>query len=255
MTTVSQREDASDSRFNDLKRNVGTASEPKSALHEYGVGIIYDRIKLSMDSIMGKERIKSRYGDVPAIELPTVSGEMSGNILEDVSEVTIPDVLTPIGGFIPDIALFNSDRKPVRVIEVVCTSAPADKKRDFFKAYNIEIVEVPCRNKDDLLSLARPTPRLDGPRIPHDDYPRRVAPWTPWPYARDIRDRRGRGPYERQQQADEAIGNLLENLMMASPHMRREFLRVVTTELGTLESLLPLYQDNPKRQALAPEEE
>ena len=233
----------------DLTRIVGTNAFPVSALHEYAVGLIYDRLQVDPKEVMSGES---------DIRLPMVNGEMSGNLLEGVTRVRIPDILSPIGGFVPDIALHGKDDRPIRVIEVICTSGPMPKKRDFFKAHSIEIVEVPCKTEADLHRLARPVaPRQPGETAKHSPFPHRPSQWTPWPYRRDIRGpghshRTRQTPWEAQNDADERIVKLLNDLAMASPHIRREFYLVMNEELGTIESFLPLRADNPKRDLLYP---
>ena len=224
----------------DLNRNVGTNGHPVSALHEYAVGLIYDRLHRNPNEV------RSVRTDV---RLPQVNGEMSGNVLDGVAWVAIPDELSAIGGFVPDIALYGEDHRPIRMIEVVTTSPPSPKKRDFFAHHSIEIIEVPCRSEDDLHSLAWPiAPLKPGESRRTHDYPLRPYEWRPWAYRMDVRSNGQRHDgFQAQQDADKRVVDLLSDLQVCSPHVRRQFCQVMREDLGTIESLLPLRADNPKR--------
>lgn len=233
----------------ELNRNVGTEGYPVSALHEYAVGLIFDRLKRDPKEVTSGES---------DVRLTMVNGEMSVNLLEGVERVTIPNTLSAIGGFVPDIALFNQDNDPIRVIEVVTTSEPTEKKREFFKAHDISIIEVPCRTASDLYGLVRQVePIHPGEGRTTDGYIVRPNEWQPWAYRRDIREggvnyRPERNPAHIQHDADSRIVALLNDLAYSTPHIRREFLRVIRDELPTIESQLPLRRDNPKWGILFP---
>ena len=120
-------------------RNVGTPAFPVSFLHEYAVGLLWDRLQ-------GNDKVIVK----------TLDGCMSGNLLNGADRVVIPDSMQPIGGCIPDLALLDKDLRPVRIIEVIVTSAPAPEKMEKLTSLQqrgVEIVLVPVRNEEELKAL------------------------------------------------------------------------------------------------------
>lgn len=121
-------------------RNVGTHSFPVSFLHEYAVGLLWD-------ALQGRD----------AVEVKTIDGSMSGNLMEGVDRVVIPDSMQPIGGCIPDLALLDKELRPVRVIEVVVTAPPTSAKMEKLtqlRRRGVDVVMVPVRNEDELKALS-----------------------------------------------------------------------------------------------------
>ncbi len=56
---------------------------------------------------------------------------MSGNLLEGVTEVKIPDPeWDQVGGVVPDHTLLGPENRPVRIIEVIVHSPPTKAKRE-----------------------------------------------------------------------------------------------------------------------------
>ncbi len=140
----------------DWMANVGSWNNPVSLLHEYAVGLIYDRIRYGL-----------RYGK--PVRLMTDNG-ISGDITRGASEVRVPDEWTAIGGFYPDLALYGGDTKPVRIIEVIVTSPPQSNKIDSLKKRGVDVVVTrKLRDQYDLLIMFgadRPFPSLaaDNPK-------------------------------------------------------------------------------------------
>ena len=137
----------------DWMANIGSHNNPVSLLHEYAVGLIYDRIRYGLKS------------NKPVFLL-TDSG-ISSNIIEGASQVRIPDEWTAIGGFYPDLALYNNDdTKPVRIVEVVITSPPASSKIETLEKRGVDVVVTrKLRDQYDLLILFgadRPFQPLDA---------------------------------------------------------------------------------------------
>ena len=182
-------------------RNVGTESYPVTFLHEYAVGLIWDILHTGSN-----------------VSLPTIDGGMAEDIREGVDRVVIPDSLQPIGGYIPDLALYDKDLRVVRVIEVVVTSPPPPEKVAALTKRGVEIIVVPVRNEEELRALL-PAP-FDGQRPRWERLGRIIG-------------------------ADGAIRMLMKNLLNCSPSMRRELV-VLLEEMGSLESLYPLRRGNPK---------
>ena len=138
-------------------KNVGTQAFPVSFLHEYAVGLLWDLLH-------GSE----------AVVVKTIHGSMSGNLLEGVDRVVIPDSMQPIGGCIPDLGLLDKDLRPVRVIEVVVTSQPTPAKMEKLEQLEkrgVEVVQVPVRNEEDLKALV--------PSKGSDQRPKWAYHWDP----------------------------------------------------------------------------
>ena len=188
-------------------RNVGTQAFPVSFLHEYAVGLLWDRL----------------HGRDPVI-VTMMDGSQSGDLRRGVDRVVIPDSMQPIGGCIPDLALLDKDLRPVRVIEVIVTSPPTDEKMGKLRRLNergVEVVLVPVRNEEELKALANW--RADGER-------------TDW----------GQYSHRPERRADGMIHELINALVQCSPETRHQLARVLD-DLDGLESLYPLSSRNPKR--------
>ena len=195
-------------------RNVGTPAFPVSFLHEYAVGLLWDRLH-----------------DRDAVVVKTMDGEMSGDLKAGVDRVVIPDSMQPIGGCIPDLALLDRDLRPVRVIEVVVTSPPTDEKLEKLRRLEergVQVVLVPVRNEEELRGL-----------VPVDKDSGRIN----WASGWDAR----RSGFQRNY--DGTVGALIEALIHCTPQVRQRLVRILD-ELGNLESLYPLSPDNPKGQDL-----
>ena len=197
-------------------RNVGTQAFPVSFLHEYAVGLLWDRL----------------HGRQPVI-VKTIDGRETGDLRQGVDRVVIPDSMQPIGGCIPDLALLDRQLRPVRVIEVVVTSPPTGDKMEKLKRLEergVEVVIVPVRNEEELKSLARTGP---------DEQRLRWASLT-------VDGRHAHRSNEN------TVRTLISGLLHCSPETRRQLVQVLN-ELDSLESLYPLSDRNPKMAALSDE--
>ncbi len=204
-------------------RNVGTGSNPVTFLHEYAVGLIRDMLQNGIN-------------DKEPVSLPLIDGTTAENVLDGIARVTLPDPLQPIGGYVPDLALFNDDLKVIRVIEVVVTSPPTQEKLDNLTKRGVEVLQVPARNEAELRAL-----------LPYHLQGRRIRWW----HQAHRRDGRGAGrnfqsQRDAQNKADREIDAIIKSLVRSSPAKRREFLAVLE-ELNSLDSLYTLRPDNPKR--------
>ena len=209
---------------NKWTKNVGTNANPVSYLHEYAVALLWDQLDAGL----------ARGGEVRARVSPE---EFSGNLLEGVKRMTIPDSLTPIGGFIPDIALFDENDKPVRVIEVAVTGAPAASKIASLSQRGVDVVTIPVGDEDDLKRLCWTPAEI------------RFAPDIAAVYARRW-SASARAAVNSQRHHNDVVRGMTAALQSCTPETRREFLEVLRN-LDTLNSLYPISSDNPKREALA----
>ena len=216
--------------------NVGTHTNPVIRLHEYAVGIIWDELQKGL--LKGTE-----------VRVLTSSGDMSGNLLEDVADVRIPTELTPIGGSYPDIALFDEDHQPIRVVEVVVTRSPDRSKVESLTKRGVKVVEtVKIAGKDDLKNLCwQPSSfnfaiDLDVEERRENYEVTRERLWT-------MGGLRAIDLAARQREADREVGRLCEILEECCPDTRRRFLSVMR-DLDSVDSLIPLSPENPKRSAV-----
>ena len=116
-----------------LDRNVGTQASPVSWLHERAVALLWDELRRSLfeygrnlNGSRGAERLRQEPRVLRVHTADGWSGDLCGG---GVARIDFPDDLTHIGGVIPDIALYNEDNRPIRLIEVVVMSPPDSKKQ------------------------------------------------------------------------------------------------------------------------------
>ena len=206
--------------------NVGTPGFPVSFLHEYAVGLLWDRLQ-GRDEVIVK----------------TLDGCMSDNLLNGVDRVVIPDSMQPIGGCIPDLALLDKELRPVRIIEVIVTSPPTSEKMEkltSLKQRGVEVILVPVRNEEELKALI--------PSEVHGKAQRWAYVWS-----HKVLEQMGIINIPRQQMitsgqshADAKVKELIKALVECKPETRRQLVRVLQ-ELDSLESRYPLSPKNPKR--------
>lgn len=214
------------------RRNVGTEAYPVSFLHEYAVALIYDQLILGND-----------------VQLPLLNGERSGNVMEGVGHVAFPDSLQAIGGYLPDIALYDSSFRVIRVIEVVVTNPVPNNKLHSLESRGVEVLQVPVQNEDDVRALCPSTdadkpwwwPKFHSEETVFKEA--RRASGVNWQGTRQYRLLSG------QEQADKAINELIGNLSRCSPEARRAFV-LRFKDIASLESLYPIRNENPKREVL-----
>ena len=207
-------------------RNVGSPAFPVSLLHEYAVGLIWERL----------------HGDDPVTVL-MMNGELSGDLRDGMRYVQPGRPSQTIAGQVPDLVIYDAQLNPVRVIEVTVTSPLTDDKRSRYENLDIEVIEVPIRSEADLIALYPPA-------FPHG------IPWG------SINEKQYRNPdpfafgclyiEERiiRKNAEERVDQLIEDLITVSPATRRKLLRLLQ-ELVSIESQYPLTPDNPKHAVIA----
>ena len=82
--------------------------------------------------------------------------EFSENLADGAVKVKVPGEWDSVGGIIPDLILYGVDDAPVRIIEVIDTSAPTEAKReklDRIVRRGVDVVEVEVHTEADLLRL------------------------------------------------------------------------------------------------------
>ncbi len=212
---------------NQATRNVGTDLHPVSWLHQRAVALLYDELtRPDCD-----EEIRARL---------TPDGDFSHNLRGGVAKVKVPDEWDNVGGVVPDLILYGNDDKPIRIIEVIVTSPPDDRKRgklDTLRSRGVDVVEITVKEERDLLNLCwvPRTPRFTAitsrdnlsVNISQNELSRR-----------EVRHQ------------DNVIRELTTALRTCSPRVRRNFWNVFK-HLETLDSLYPVRPTNPYREELS----
>ena len=114
------------------KANVGTSGAPVSWLHQRAVALLYDEITNGLRAgtsdikVEGQRVLKWNY-EVRVLKEPC--GELTDNLLADVTKVKVPGEWDQVGGVVPDLILYGEEDRPVRIIEVVVTSPPNSTKQ------------------------------------------------------------------------------------------------------------------------------
>ena len=220
--------------MNDIwNKNVGSEARPESYLHARAIAHLWDALR--GDFTCGDSRSDHGHAGpetgVKARLYP--GGPMSGNLLEGVTKVTIPDPeWDQVGGIVPDLALFGPehDSKPVRIIEVVVYSPPNKAKRKKLDALirrGVDVVEIRVKSERDVIDLC----------WEHSEPTFRVP------------QRRRRRPFTPVSADNSSVRTLIDDLKRCSAVERRELFDVLNS-LDSVESLAPLSPDNPLREKL-----
>ena len=207
----------------DWQRNVGTPNNPVTWLHERAVALIYDMLT-------------SGGGDVRA-RLSPDDDALSPNLAEGVTRVELAEddpLMWVAGGLNPDIRCFGDDGRLKRVIEVTHSSEPSKDRREKWerlKKRGVDVVEIKITDPDSL----------------------RYMFWCPAPVeffpSINVNGATSKGFRENQRSYDFEVEKLTRALMLCSPKVRRDFLRVLGG-LNTVDSLYPLTFDNPLAEKL-----
>ena len=205
--------------------NVGTNNVPVSYLHEYAIALLWDELE---KGLLMKSEVRVR-------TLP--QGDFSSNLLEGIARVRIPDSLTPIGGYSPDIALFDEADSPIRVIEVDVTSPPSSSKLESLRKRGVDVIVVKVTSEDDLKDLCWVPVEARFARNLRVDVMRKWSVSAEAIYT------------SRQRPSNKRIEELCRDLQSCSPETRRQLLNVIRN-MDTLESLSPLSPWNPKKEIL-----
>jgi hypothetical protein len=224
-------------------RNVGTPAFPVSFLHEYAVGLLWDRLH-----------------SVGPVVVTTMDGNASSDLKEGADRVVIPDSMQPIGGCVPDLAILDRDLRPLRVIEVIVSSPPTREKQERLQRLEergVEVVLVPVRNEEELKALAS-SPNSRRRQSPYDlQLPAADGQRTNWAFewGPTVFEQMGiiNIPQQRQitqfqHRADDIVREFINAVIQCKPETRRQLVRLCE-ELNTLEARYPLSPRNPKRVA------
>lgn len=222
-------------------KNVGTPDHPVSYLHEYAVALIWDRLSAGECFVR------------------TTSNKYEHLIVPTGGRIAIPDELTPIGGMVPDIAIYDSDHRPVSVVEVQVTSSPSENKRVRLGRLGVNIFIVPVPDEDALLTMFKPVPIEE--LLPYAHIPDQFYGHTKLinKQMNDMGVLSRRGSSRRSQigraleQSNETVANLIQALKTCDPSLRQK-LRAVLDELDSIESQHPILSGNPKLAALRQED-
>lgn len=219
--------------------NVGTSSAPVSWLHQRAVALLYDEITNGLRA--GTQTTKA--GEVWNYEVRVLKepcGELTDNLLADVTKAKVPGEWDQVGGVVPDLILYGEGDQPVRIIEVVVTNPPnstKQKKLATLRRRGVDVVLVTIRNESDLLKLC----------------------WAPVDvrfsslYSRDrFSINYAAQKYESRHVAawDNTVKELGKALRNCSPAVRREFVATLRG-INKLDSLFPLRPDNPLKEQLS----
>ena len=220
------------------RKNVGTGHHPESYLHARAVACLWD----ALHGFYGEERLLAGAKsdgmgsrDIRVNLRP--GGPMSGNLLEGVTEVKVPDPeWDQVGGVVPDLTLLGPEDRPVRIIEVIVNSPPTKTKReklDRLQRRGVDVIEVEVSSPDDILNLCweRSFPSFRSKIRPH---------WA-----------NGNGKYRQRMQGDmdKDVDRLIASIKNCSPAKRRELFDVLK-HLDSVESLAPISPDNPLKEKL-----
>ena len=195
-----------------------------SPLHEKAVAMIAEACRSQGGYEQPKGWLKNPATGV-YVRLQPGRDEWSGDIMEGISTVKIPDPeWDNVAGIVPDLILSASasDSKPRRVIEVIVTNPPDDKKRrklDTLQSRGVDVVEVTVRSDADLLDLFPPL-RTPGFAIE-------------WPNGN-----RFLLQHQEQGRASAFLDQLTTSLLKATPSARRRFFHVLRQADG-VEALYP----------------
>lgn len=210
------------------RMNLGTPEQKVSYLHEYAVAIIWEALHSD--------------GSSP-VYLRTKTGKLSGNLKAGMARVDIPDALTHVGGMVPDIAIYNWEHRPIRVIQVDLThDTNKDKIQRLFKL-GVETCVAKIRTHRDLNSLIITERECQSSLkrfSPDADAVNQAVP--------NIRQRSTNLIMQRA--ADKTIEGITQALASCSPRVRREFHDMLIGS-GRAYGRYPISEGNPKYQILA----
>ena len=177
------------------------------------------------------------------VYMKTRTGKLSGNLKDDMARVDIPDTLTHIGGTLPDLAIYNSDHRPIRVIQVDVTHDTDDDKVQRLLNLGVETCIAKIRTSDDLRSLIVTERECQSSlrRFAADvDAINQTASNIPQKSANLMRQRA----------ANKTIEGIMQALALCSPQVRREFYDMLIAS-SRVYGRYPISEGNPKADVLA----
>lgn len=134
-----------------------------SWLHEKAVAMIAEACEGCYQQ--PRELTGVREADV-LVRLRPGSEAWSSDLMEGVNRIKVTGEWDSIGGIKPDLILYGPNDNPRRIIEVIVTSPPDDKKRrqlNTLQSRGVDVVEVTVKNENDLLALFPPLPLFRFP--------------------------------------------------------------------------------------------
>lgn len=212
-----------------------------SYLHEYAVAFLFDLLTKHLNTVRKDVRVVM------------ADGEVSGNLLEGVTYIDIPDGLTAVGGSYPDIVLKDAGQKPIRVVEVERTNSTPEGKRVDLEKRGVNVVRVRIHKPEDLKILCwQPLPKF-APDLEVDFSRHRIHPTR-------ISSGKRFGRYdtlpldlESQRKSDENLERWLDDVQNCNPTVRRRLLAVLSAAREP-DSLYPIAESSPHRSSLEMEE-
>ncbi len=212
------------------RTNVGTSSAPVSWLHQRAVALLYDEIIVGLAKGLTSVWRVGADGNRISVEVPIADvralkepgGELTDNLLADVTKAKVPGEWDQVGGVVPDLILYGEGDQPVRIIEVIVTNSPnstKQKKLETLRRRGVDVVLVTIHNESDLLKLC----------------------WTPATVRFTASDKNN---------SDKTVSILVRALRNCSPEVRREFVATLCN-INKLDSLFPLRPDNPLKEQLS----
>lgn len=233
--------------------NVGTPEHRVSYLHEYAVAMIWEALHSQAQ-----------------VFVVTKTGEISGDLKDGMARCDTPDIRTAIAGTIPDLAIYNSAHRPIRVIEVDYTSKTREDVIQRRHNLGVETVVVNISSEKDLFHMIlgdSPFNRNRDAFMP-DSGSINQRQWYNYEPVLMGRDDRTFMPdmkvvnqivvnipqqqefLNRQREADDTIRNIMHALASCSPQVRREFLDMMSA-MNDAHALYPISAANPKFEVLS----
>ena len=215
-------------RWSDLSKNIGTDGNRESLLHRYACAILWDELK-SSDNVR-----------VNAV------GGLTNNLHEGVANWERGSYLNAVLSHIPDIIGRGIDGKPVRVIEIVVTSAPKGDYKELLAKHGVELIEVSVPSAHALFDMIPPS-ELDrhNQSFPVGElkfWPKFLPPKGNSASARAMANA-GLDSHSKRSGANGRIEQLITDLHICSPATRRRFFETLN-EIQELPAAFPLLPDN-----------
>ena len=233
--------------------NVGTHEHPVSYLHEYAVAMIWE-------ALHSHSEVRIRNED----------GTLSDNLAAGMARVDIPDATTAIANSIPDLAIYDENHRPIRVVEVECSSKPNADKVKRLNNLGVDVIVAEVHDQSRLFSFIQTgsvRPSKANKFMPDKGELNR-SPFTRLTYKEvlwseqnrvympnmaaanlavvNIPEQRRNG--DMQYKADRTIKDFMNALAWCSPEVRREFCKMMfgQDELRDVHALFPISSANPK---------
>ena len=210
--------------------NVGTQEHPVSYLHEYAVAMIWEALHTSS-----------------AVYICDEDGGLSCNLKEGMARVDIPDATTAIAGSIPDLAIYDENHRPIRVIEVEYTNKPNPDKLVRLNNLGIDVVIARVHNQARLFSLIRTEGELNKEKRTYRSHANLAIARSGGRL-----NAKGQRVDRMVSKANETIKGFMDALAWCSPELRREFCEMMFGQDGLrgIHALYPISSLNPKYEAL-----